>query len=156
DEGLRPSRGSSPWLSGLTNGTSRRTRCRGPRPVLTGIRNDVSDLFGRWAAKRNSSSKHYPRCGTRGHFQTREEPNRSKRRGTMKHSEKVAPVAAVISAVLSVTCCLPLGIPVAIGLAGFGVLMAQLRPWFMALSLALLAVGLVQLYRRRACQRHNL
>ena len=74
----------------------------------------------------------------------------------MKHSEKVTSLAAVLSAVLSVTCCLPLGIPVAIGLAGFGMLMTQLRPWFMALSLVLLAVGLVQLYRRRACQRHNL
>ena len=74
----------------------------------------------------------------------------------MKHSEKVTSLAAVLSAVLSVTCCLPLGIPVAIGLAGFGVLMSQLRPWFMALSVILLAVGPVQLYRRRACQRHNL
>ena len=74
----------------------------------------------------------------------------------MKHSEKVAPVAAALSAVLSVTCCLPLGIPAAIGLAGFGMLMGYLRPWLMALSLVLLAVGLVQLYHRRTCQRHSL
>jgi len=73
----------------------------------------------------------------------------------MKDSEKVAPVAAVISAVLSITCCLPLGIPTAIGLAGLGMLAGQLRPWLMGLSLVLLAVGLVQLYRRRTCQRHN-
>ena len=73
----------------------------------------------------------------------------------MKHSEKVAPLAAVISAVLSVTCCVPLGIPAAIGLAGLGMLAGQLRPWLMGLSLLLLAVGLVQLHRRRTCQRHN-
>jgi hypothetical protein len=41
----------------------------------------------------------------------------------MKHSEKVTSVAAVLSAILSVTCCLPLSIPVAMGLAGFGMLM---------------------------------
>lgn len=73
----------------------------------------------------------------------------------MKHSEKVAPVAAVISAVLSVTCCLPLGIPAAIGLAGFGMLAGHLAPWLIGLSLILLGIGLVQLYRRRECQRHN-
>ena len=74
----------------------------------------------------------------------------------MKHSEQVTSLTAVLSVVLSATCCLPLGIPAAIGLAGFGMFMTQLRPWFMALSLVLLTVGLVQLYRQRACQRHNL
>lgn len=73
----------------------------------------------------------------------------------MKHSEKVAPVAAVISAVLSVTCCLPLGIPAAIGLAGLGMLGGKVGLWLMGLSLILLAIGLVQLYRGRACRRHN-
>jgi hypothetical protein len=74
----------------------------------------------------------------------------------MKPSERLAPIMAVLSAALSIICCLPLGIPAAFGLAGFGMLMGHLRPWFMALSLLLLAVGLVQLHRRRACQRHNL
>ena len=73
----------------------------------------------------------------------------------MKHSEKVAPVAAVISAMLSLTCCLPLGIPAAIGLAGLARLAGHLGPWLIGLSFILLGIGLLQLYRRRACQRHN-
>jgi hypothetical protein len=35
-------------------------------------------------------------------------------------------------------------------------LMDRLQPWLMALSLVFLTVGLVQLYRQRACQRRNL
>jgi hypothetical protein len=74
----------------------------------------------------------------------------------MKDSARIAPVAALLSAVLSITCCLPLGIPAGIGLAGIGMLMDRLQPWLMALSLVFLTVGLVQLYRQRACQRRNL
>ena len=74
----------------------------------------------------------------------------------MKDSARIAPLAALLSAVLSITCCLPLGIPAGIGLAAIGMLMDRLQPWLMALSLVFLTVGLVQLYRQRACQRRNL
>ena len=47
----------------------------------------------------------------------------------MKHSEKIAPAAAVISAFSTLTCCLPLGIAAAAGAAGLGVLVEPLRPW---------------------------
>ncbi len=73
----------------------------------------------------------------------------------MKHSVKIAPAAALLSALVSITCCLPLGIPAAIGLAGLGMLMGRLQPWLMALSLVFLTVGLVQLYRQRTCQRRD-
>ena len=50
----------------------------------------------------------------------------------MKHSVKIAPAAALLSAVLSIACCLPLGIPAGVGLAGLGMLMGRLQPWPMA------------------------
>jgi hypothetical protein len=73
----------------------------------------------------------------------------------MKHSERIAPTAAVLSAGISIICCLPLGIPAAIGLAGLGMLMTGLWPWMIGLSVLLLAVGLLQLSRSRACQRRS-
>jgi len=71
----------------------------------------------------------------------------------MKHFEKVTPLAAVLSGLLSIVCCLPLGIPAAIGLAWLAAVFSTLRPWLIGLSVALLAAGLFQLYRRRACRR---
>jgi hypothetical protein len=74
----------------------------------------------------------------------------------MKHSEKIAPMAAVISALSAIACCLPLGIAVAAGAAGLGVLVEPLRPWLIGSSIGLLGVGFVQLYRSRAsCQRRS-
>ena len=72
----------------------------------------------------------------------------------MKHSEKVAPVAAVLSALSTMLCCLPSGIAAAAGAAGLGVVVEPLRPWLVALSVGRLAVGFARLYRsNRACQR---
>ncbi len=74
----------------------------------------------------------------------------------MKHSEKIAPVAAVLSLFTTLACCLPLGIAAAAGAAGLSVVLASLRPWLVGLSIALLALGLWQLYRTRgACQRRS-
>ncbi len=74
----------------------------------------------------------------------------------MKHSEKIAPSAAVISALSTLACCLPLGIAAAAGAAGLGVLVEPLRPWLIGLSIALLGVGFTQLYRSRGtCHRRS-
>ncbi len=77
----------------------------------------------------------------------------------MRHSEKIAPAAAVISALSTLACCLPLGIASVAGaasLGALGVLVEPLRPWLIGLSIALLGVGFVQLYRSRAiCQRRS-
>jgi len=65
-------------------------------------------------------------------------------------------VAAVISAVSCMACCLPFGFAAAAGAAGLSVVLAPLRPWMLAISGALLIFGLVQLYRRgAACQRRS-
>src|SRR5215831_7146114 len=74
----------------------------------------------------------------------------------MKHSEKITPVAAAASALPTMVCCLPSGIAAAAGAAGLGVVLEPLRGWLVVLSLGLLAVGLVQLYRsNRTCQRRS-
>ncbi len=71
----------------------------------------------------------------------------------MRHSEKIVPAAAVISALSTLVCCLPLGIAAAAGTASLGVLVQPLRPWLMGLSLALLGFGFAQLYRYRGTCR---
>ena len=64
-------------------------------------------------------------------------------------------MAAVGSALLSIVCCLPFALPAALGVAGLGAVVGSLRPWMTAASLVLLAIGLVQLYRKRACGRES-
>ena len=73
----------------------------------------------------------------------------------MKHSERIAPVAAMFSALASVGCCLPLSIPAAVGLAGLGVAASRFQPWLIGLSFVLLAIGIVQLSRPAACRRRS-
>jgi uncharacterized membrane protein len=68
---------------------------------------------------------------------------------------RVTPVAAVIAAVSTLACCLPLGFVGAIGLAGIGVRVQTVRPWLLGGSLALLILGFVQLYRRNQCQKRS-
>lgn len=74
----------------------------------------------------------------------------------MKHSEKVMPIAAALTALSVLACCLPLGIIAAVGAAGLGVILEPLRHWLLGLSVAFLAIGLLQLYRSRGtCQRRS-
>jgi predicted PurR-regulated permease PerM len=73
----------------------------------------------------------------------------------MKNSERITPVAAVVSAVLSMACCLPFALPVALGVAGLSIVLDTLRPWLIGASLAFLVVGFVQLFRKRACERRS-
>ena len=74
----------------------------------------------------------------------------------MKHSEKITPVAAAMSALSTMACCLPSGVAAAAGTVGLGVVVEPLRPWLAGLSIALLGVGFVQLYRsNRSCRRRS-
>lgn len=74
----------------------------------------------------------------------------------MKHTEKLAPVAAVVSAISCMACCLPIGIAAAAGSAGLAVILEPFRPYMMAISAGLLVFGLWQLYRKgRTCQRRS-
>lgn len=74
----------------------------------------------------------------------------------MTGTEKITPVAAVLAALGTMVCCLPIGFLGAAGLAAASEWSGRLRWWLLGGSLALLAVGFVQLYGgRRACRRRG-
>ena len=71
-------------------------------------------------------------------------------------TERAAPVAAALSALATLACCLPLGIAGAVGALGLSVALASLRPWLIGLAVVLLAVGSLQFYRgASACRRRS-
>jgi hypothetical protein len=70
-------------------------------------------------------------------------------------TEKIAPLAAGLSALATLACCLPLGIAGAVGALGLSVALEDLRPWLIGLAVILLSVSGVQMYRGRSCQRRN-
>jgi hypothetical protein len=74
----------------------------------------------------------------------------------MKVAERTTPVAAVIAALSTLACCLPLGFLGALGFAGLSVWAQTLRGWLLAISVALLIVGFLQLYRQRhQCKKRS-
>jgi hypothetical protein len=74
----------------------------------------------------------------------------------MRVAERATPVAAVIAALSTLACCLPLGFLGAVGLAGLSVWARSLGGWFLALAGVLLIIGFVQLYRGRSqCRKRS-
>ena len=74
----------------------------------------------------------------------------------MPVAERATPVAAVIAALTSLACCLPLGFVGAVGLLGASAHLQAIRPWLLAASAFLLVIGFIQLYlRRNRCQRRS-
>jgi len=72
----------------------------------------------------------------------------------MRHTEKVAPVAAVVSALATLACCLPAGFAAATVTGTIGAFVQPLRSWFLGASIVLVLVGVVQVARgRRTCDR---
>ena len=70
----------------------------------------------------------------------------------MKHAEKVAPVAAAVSALATLLCCLPAGIAAAAATASLGAIVSGYRSWFLGASALLLVTGIVQVaHARRTC-----
>ena len=66
-----------------------------------------------------------------------------------------APIVAILSVAASVACCLPLTFLAALGAASASAVFAALRPWLLVLSAAMLAIGFIQLYRKRKCSRRS-
>jgi hypothetical protein len=63
-------------------------------------------------------------------------------------------LAAAGSVLVASSCCLPLGtLWLAAGFAGASALLADLRPWLMLASVALIVFGFSQARRARACRR---
>lgn len=73
----------------------------------------------------------------------------------MRVTERATPVAAVMAALSTLACCLPLGFLGAIGLAGVSVRLQTARPWLLGGALALLVLGFVQLYRGNHCLKRS-
>ena len=72
----------------------------------------------------------------------------------MRVAERATPVAAVIAALSTLACCLPLGFLGAMGLASLSVWAQSFRNWFIGGAVVLLVVGFVQLYRgRNKCRK---
>jgi predicted small integral membrane protein len=70
----------------------------------------------------------------------------------MKHAEKIAPIAAAVSALATLACCLPIAFAAGTAMAGLAVVAGSYRWWFLGASAGLLLVGGVQLVRvRRTC-----
>jgi hypothetical protein len=70
----------------------------------------------------------------------------------MKHGEKVAPVMAAVTSLVTLACCLPMGFAAAAVTASLSMAVAEYQPWFLGASVVLLLVGAVQLRQtQRAC-----
>jgi hypothetical protein len=65
-------------------------------------------------------------------------------------SERLAPLAAFASAWCTLLCCVPLTFAGAFGLASLSGWAIEYRAWLVGLSIVLLGVGFVQVYRRPA------
>lgn len=73
----------------------------------------------------------------------------------MKHPERVTPIAAVTSALATLVCCLPIGFAAAAATASVAAVVGRLRPWLLGASVALVAIGFLQVYRRKSCERRS-
>lgn len=63
-----------------------------------------------------------------------------------------ASVAAMVTSLLTLSCCLPLPFLGAAGIAGASVFLAAARPWLLGLSIVLLGLGFFQIYRGMRCR----
>jgi hypothetical protein len=74
----------------------------------------------------------------------------------MRVTERLPPVAAAVSALATMACCLPLGIAGAVGALGLSVALEALRPWLIGLAVVLLGVSGFQMYRSgKSCRRRS-
>ena len=62
-----------------------------------------------------------------------------------------ASVAAVVSSIATIGCCLPIGFAAAIGAGAASAFFQTLRPWLLGLSIALIGVGFWQQHRAKQC-----
>jgi hypothetical protein len=63
-----------------------------------------------------------------------------------------ASLGAMVTTLLTLGCCLPLPFLGAAGLAGASVFLSAARPWLLGLSVILLGVGFLQVYRGMKCR----
>jgi hypothetical protein len=73
----------------------------------------------------------------------------------MNVSEKSAPTAAIVAALSTLACCVPLGFLGAVGLAGISVWAQHYKSWLLLASLMFLCIGSIQLYFRKSCVKRS-
>lgn len=74
----------------------------------------------------------------------------------VRATSALTPIAAVMSALAALVCCLPWGLAAALGALGLSAFFTRFQAEFLLLALALLAVGLIQILRRgRSCRRRS-
>jgi hypothetical protein len=66
-----------------------------------------------------------------------------------------ASFGAVITSLLTLSCCLPLPFLGAAGIAGAAVFFAKARPWLLGISVLLIGAGFFQVYRGVRCRRRQ-
>ena len=69
----------------------------------------------------------------------------------MKNSEQVTPVAAAVTALSTLLCCIPTGFAAAAATTSVGLFVVDHQGWFLAASVGLMAIGLLQWRRARGC-----
>jgi hypothetical protein len=62
-----------------------------------------------------------------------------------------ASLAAILSSVATISCCLPLGFAAALGAGAASAFFTTLRPWLLGLSVVLLGLGFWQQHRAKHC-----
>jgi hypothetical protein len=62
-----------------------------------------------------------------------------------------ASLAAILSSVATISCCLPLGFAAALGAGAASAFFTTLRPWLLGLSVALLGLGFWQQQHAKQC-----
>jgi hypothetical protein len=68
-----------------------------------------------------------------------------------KRSSIAVSLTAIVSSLLTLGCCIPLGFLGAASAAGAAALIAPARPWLLGLSVVLLGTGFFQVYRGARC-----
>ena len=74
----------------------------------------------------------------------------------MNVSEKGAPAAAIVAALSTLACCLPLGFLGAVGLTSLSLWARQYNRWLLLASIAFLCIGSVQLYFKKSCKKRSM
>jgi hypothetical protein len=70
----------------------------------------------------------------------------------MKNREQLTPVAAAVTALSTLLCCVPTSFAAAVATTGAGLFVADHQGWFLAASVLLIGIGMLQLRSgRRSC-----
>jgi hypothetical protein len=62
-----------------------------------------------------------------------------------------ASLAAIVSSLATLACCVPLGFAAAIGAAGASAFLLRFRSWFLVVSLVLIGLGFWQQHHAKQC-----